>query len=108
MYASKDTVWISPDRRTRLEYNAGASTLDIYVDDTKVMALPNSQQSMTQTAVTAIGTTALTQVATSGIYGFASSTAGNALVTRVDQMQVDLDNLLTKLEATGLIAVDGN
>lgn len=65
------------------------------------------QPTMTATAVTAIGTTTLSQVATSGKWAFASSTAGKAIVTRVDQLQVDVENLLTKLNALNLIDVAG-
>jgi hypothetical protein len=49
-----------------------------------------SQAAYTITAVTAIGTTTLSAANTSAVFAFASSTAGNALVTRVDQMQVDM------------------
>lgn len=42
MYASKDTVWVSPDRRTRLSYDTGANQLDIVVDDVTVLTLTTS------------------------------------------------------------------
>lgn len=49
-----------------------------------------SQAAVTATAVTAIGTTTLSAANTSAVFGFSSSTAGQALVTRVDQLQVDV------------------
>lgn len=50
-----------------------------------------SQAAVTVTAVSAIATTTLSQVATSGKWAFASSTAATALVTRARQMQVDVE-----------------
>jgi hypothetical protein len=50
-----------------------------------------SQAAVTITAVTALGTTTLSQVGTSGKFGFATSTAAIALVTRARQMQVDVE-----------------
>lgn len=51
-----------------------------------------------QPAVTAIGTTTISQVATSGKWAFASSTAANAFVARVQSLQTKLDalNLIDK------------
>ena len=66
------------------------------------------QQTLTCTATTVIGTTTISQVATSGKWAFASSTAAIALVTRAQQMQVDLEKLMTRLENYGLLAVSGN
>ena len=65
-----------------------------------------NQGTFTATALTAIGTTTLS-VAFTGIFGFASSTAGNALITRVDQMQVDLQLLMARIDSTGLLAIAG-
>jgi hypothetical protein len=63
---------------------------------------------MTFQATTAIVTTTISQVATSGKWAFATSTAANALVIRCRQMQADLEELTQKLEAAGLISVTGN
>jgi hypothetical protein len=71
------------------------------------LATPIVQPTMTATAVTAIGTTTISQVATSGKWAFATSTAATALVTRVDQMQVDLENLMNKLDALNLVGISG-
>lgn len=71
-------------------------------------ATPVVQQSMTATAVTAIGTTTISQVATSGKWAFATSTAAEALVARVGQLQVDVAALLALLETIGIASVDGN
>jgi hypothetical protein len=46
-----------------------------------------------QPSVTAIGTTTISQVATSGKWAFASSTAALAFVLRVQQLQDKLDAL---------------
>ena len=69
-----------------------------------------SQAAVTATAVTAIGTTTLSAANTSAVFGFSSSTAGNALVTRVDQLQVDvaasvvlLNQIRSELVTLGLI-----
>jgi hypothetical protein len=37
MFASKDTVWISPDRRTRIAYDQGTGECSLYVDDVQVL-----------------------------------------------------------------------
>lgn len=71
-------------------------------------ATPVVQPTQTETALTAIATTTISQVATSGKWAFATSTAAKALVTRVSQLQVDLKATLAKLETLGLIAVAGN
>lgn len=46
-----------------------------------------------QPAVTAIGTTTISQVGTSGKWAFASSTAAQAFVARVQSIQNKLDSL---------------
>lgn len=46
-----------------------------------------------QPSVTAIGTTTISQVATSGKWAFASSTAANAFVNRVKSIQDKLNSL---------------
>lgn len=46
-----------------------------------------------QQTVTAIGTTTISQVSTSGIWGFSSSTAAEAFVARVQSLQDALDTL---------------
>lgn len=71
-------------------------------------ATPVVQQTMAATAVTAIGTTTISQVATSGKWAFATSTAAKALATRVDQLQVDMAALLALLETIGIASVTGN
>lgn len=120
-YLSPNKVWFSADKSVYAEYDTATSRLHFYMagSSTATFSLegaklgffgttPAAQQTMTQTAVTAIGTTTISQVATSGKWAFASSTAANALVTRVDQMQVDLETLLGKLETLGLVSVAGN
>jgi hypothetical protein len=71
-------------------------------------ATPVVQPSMTLSATTAIGTTTISQVGTTGKWAFATSTAAKALVTRCQQMQANLETLVTRLETLGLMAVSGN
>lgn len=52
-----------------------------------------------QPSVTAIGTTTISQVATSGKWAFASSTAAVAFVNRVKSLQDKLDALNLIVEA---------
>jgi chromosome segregation ATPase len=73
-----------------------------------VAGLNASWVAMTFQATTAILTTTISQVATSGKWAFATSTAANALVIRCRQMQADLEELTQKLETAGLITVTGN
>ena len=64
---------------------------------------PVAKTAITATAVTAIGTTTISQVATSGKWAFSTSTAATALVTRVDQLQVDVEALITQLNTLGVV-----
>ena len=66
-----------------------------------------NQGTMTATALTAIGTTTLSAANTSVVFGFASSTAGAALVARVGQLQVDLETLMNRIDSVGLVAISG-
>lgn len=66
-------------------------------------ATPSAIATITATAVTAIGTTTLSAANTSAVWGFASSTAGNALVDRVGQLQVDVAAVIAELQSKGLI-----
>lgn len=42
MFAGKNTVWISPDRRTKLVWDEGAQTLTTYVAGVAVQTLDNT------------------------------------------------------------------
>lgn len=64
---------------------------------------PVVKTAVTATAVTAIATTTISQVATSGKWAFATSTAATALVTRVGQLQVDVEGLITQLNTLGIV-----
>ena len=64
---------------------------------------PVAKSAVTNTAVTALATTTLSQVGTSGKWGFASSTTGLALITRATQMQATLKSLMTALNAIGIV-----
>lgn len=48
-----------------------------------------SEAAVVPTAVTAVGTTTVSAANTSAVFGFSSSTAATALITRVRQLQVD-------------------
>lgn len=64
---------------------------------------PVVKTAVSATAVTAVATTAFSQVATSGKWGFQTSTAAIALVTRVRQLQVDVEGLITQLNTLGIV-----
>lgn len=64
---------------------------------------PVAKTAVAATAVTAIATTTISQVATSGKWAFATSTAATALVTRVRQLQVDVEGLITQLNTLGVV-----
>lgn len=64
---------------------------------------PVVKTAVTATAVTAVATTTISQVATSGKWAFSTSTAATALVTRVRQLQVDVEGLITQLNTLGIV-----
>lgn len=64
---------------------------------------PVAKTAVTATAVTAVATTTISQVATSGKWAFSTSTAATALVTRVRQLQVDVEGLITQLNTLGIV-----
>lgn len=66
-------------------------------------ATPVAKTNVACTAASAVATTTISQVATSGKWAFASSTAATALVTRVRQLQVDVEGLITQLDTLGLV-----
>jgi hypothetical protein len=66
-------------------------------------ATPVVKTAVAATAVTAVGTTVISQVATSGKWGFSTSTAATALVTRVRQLQVDVEGLIGQLNTLGIV-----
>lgn len=42
-----------------------------------------------------------------GVFGFASSTVALAYVTRIKQIQANLDTLMAKIDSTALVAITG-
>lgn len=84
---------------------AAASNVIGFYGTTKV-----NQGTMTATALTALTTNPTFSASNTGagVFGFASSTAATAIITRMDQAQVDLAALIARVESTGLIAVSGN
>ncbi len=63
------------------------------------------QGSFTATATAAIATNPTFSASNTGagVFGFASSTVMTAYVTRIQQMQTDLDTLIDRCQSTGLI-----
>lgn len=118
-YQGVNKVWLASDRSAYLEWDPATSKVNVVVGGTTVSsynatgvgyfgATPVAQQTMTLTATTAIGTTTISAANTSAVWGFASSTAANALVTRVTQLQANFETLTTKLENLGLFSISGN
>jgi hypothetical protein len=72
-------------------------------------ASPVNQGSMTGTAITALTTNPTFSASNtgSGVFGFGSSTEAVAYVTRVTQMQADLDTLMARVNSTGLVNITG-
>jgi hypothetical protein len=66
-----------------------------------------NQPTMTATALTALGTGTISVAATATVYGFGSSTVAKAYVKRLAQIQDDLENLMAKIDSTGLINITG-
>ena len=68
-----------------------------------------NQGTMTATALTAVTATAgdLMDSTTAGAWCFASSTVAKAYVKRLAQIQVDLEELMGKVESTGLVSIAG-
>jgi hypothetical protein len=71
-------------------------------------ATPIAQQTFTATCTTALTTNpTFSSTNSSGVFGFASSTVATAYVTRVQQMQADLDTLMGHVNSTGFITITG-
>ena len=70
---------------------------------------PVDQASFTAAAITAITTNPTFSASNTGagVFGFASQTVANAYVTRVQQMQADLDTLMARINSTGFINITG-
>ena len=70
---------------------------------------PVDQGTMTATCLTALTTNPTFSASNTGagVFGFSSSTVATAYVTRIAQMQVDLDTLMAKINSTGLVNVTG-
>ncbi len=123
MFAGKNEIWISADRRTKLAYSPGDGTLAVIVDDVTVHqwdtsgsnalqgfygGAAGSKQSMTLAAGTALAAATISAANSAGVWGWASSTVAKAYVARMAQLQADLKTLTQKLETAGLITVAGN
>lgn len=95
-----------------MQVGQSASDLVGFYGDTPI-AQPSGagQAAVTITAVTALATAVISQLATSGKWAFSSSTVAKAHVARAKQIQVDvvavgvlLNKLRTDLVALGLLA----
>lgn len=97
------------DGNTGEQLNVGASTQAVRVGGSATGNLgffgttPIAKVNVANTATTALATATISQVGTSGKWAFASSTVATAYVTRIKQMQVDVKNLITQLDALGLV-----
>lgn len=81
---------------------AAASNVVGFYGTTKV-----NQGTMTATALTAIGTTAISAGNAAGVWAWASSTEATAFVTRATQIQANLETLMARIDSTGLVAIAG-
>jgi hypothetical protein len=72
-------------------------------------ATPVDQGTMTATCLTALTTNPTFSASNTGagVFGFSSSTVATAYVTRIQQMQVDFDTLMGKINSTGLVNITG-
>ena len=72
-------------------------------------ATPVDQGTMTATALSALSSAGAVFSASTGagVFGFASSTVAIAYVTRVRQMQADIDTLMGKINSTGFVNITG-
>jgi hypothetical protein len=70
---------------------------------------PVDQGTMTATCVTALTTNPTFSASNTGagVFGWGSSTVAAAYVTRVGQMQVDLDTLMARVNSTGFVNITG-
>ncbi len=87
--------------RTKALGSDASSTISFYG------ATAINQGTVTPTAVTALATATVSAGNAAGVWGFASSTAGQAMVDRAKQCQADLDNLMARLDSVGLVSVSG-
>ena len=71
-------------------------------------ATPVAKWAFTLSATTAVATTTISQVATSGKWAFSSSTTATALITRVRQLQANFETFVGLMETAGLVTVTGN
>ena len=71
-------------------------------------ATPVDQGTMKATALTALTTNPTFSSSTdAGTYAFPSSTSATAYVTRIQQMQVDIDSLMARVNSTGFVNITG-
>ena len=66
------------------------------------------QGTMTATAVTALATATMSSANTATVYCFGSSTVAKAYAKRMAQIQDDLEELMLKIDSTGLLAISGS
>jgi ABC-type amino acid transport substrate-binding protein len=73
------------------------------------LAIVKSAARGTATCLTALTTNPTFSASNTGagVFGFSSSTVATAYVTRIQQMQVDFDTLMGKINSTGLVNITG-
>lgn len=101
MFAGKNTVWVSADRRCKLNFDTGLRSLNFYVDDVIVatwgattMGFFGSANTARPTAAVAVASTAPTN---SGAWGATTSTQFAAMLTAIN-------TLISNLSTVGLQA----
>jgi hypothetical protein len=66
-----------------------------------------NQGTIAATAITALATAVISAGNAAAVWAWASSTEAKAFVARAKQGQVDLENLMTKIDSVGLVAIAG-
>lgn len=65
------------------------------------------QEAFTATAITALTTAVISAGNAAAVWAWATSTAALEFVARAQQAQVDLKNLMSKLDSVGLVTIAG-
>jgi hypothetical protein len=66
-----------------------------------------NQGTIAATAITALATAVISAGNAAAVWAWASSTEAIAFVTRAKQGQVDLENLMARVDSIGLVAIAG-
>jgi hypothetical protein len=66
-----------------------------------------NQGTIAATAITALATAVISAGNAAAVWAWASSTEAKAYVARAKQGQVDLENLMARIDSVGLVAIAG-